>query len=312
MFIVIYPRKINWFYENQARVIANELRSFEVDAVAIASDDIGSLKKYKGDALVLSLWESITSAEWQGVGPEFLEIIRGIERRVLLNYDCIFSQYFDRHFVHDIGLVTEIFDITMAPQTDLAHVHCTDLARVRCVPYKWIPEAFSSSEHSELAYWKPGRKIPWATLGHGSPDRAALVSAAISAIDPNGFIFMPPVRPYDAQSGFARDAIDRVLRQTDLYLWGSHHSYPYHEGLRALHAIAAGAIPAKIDPLNYKLFSQVPWVYPSLNKLVEARSQRGLLSLYEEARAFVLDHKTLGEQLINALGLTKSAQRYRV
>jgi hypothetical protein len=94
----------------------------------------------------------------------------------------------------------------------------------------------------------------------------------------------------------------RVLEHSDLYIWSSHHGYPYHEGLRALHAIMAGAIPAKIDPLGSNHFGHIPWVYPSLRALQERKDQTGLKTMYALAYSFVASRGTIGSNIARVLG----------
>ena len=299
MIPVVYPRSINWFYQAQALSLAEDLCAVGVPARAVASEQPWLLADCSPEiALVVSYAETLTAAERAGIDAPFRQAMARFHRRVLLNFDSIQSRWFDKHFVEGPGYFAEILDVGLYRQTAQAEVSG--------VPFRFVPEAFSAAERARIRPWAPGRSIPWTMLGHATTDRSALVEAALRCLPKNGFVFSPPLRPFTEKSGLNREAIDRVLGQTDFYIWGSHHQHPYHETQRALHAVAAGAIPAKIDPLHSARFA-IPWVYPSLNALLEQRDRQGLDALYGAARRFLEQQGTIGQNVKAALGLDPAA-----
>lgn len=292
---IIYPRTINWFYRYQADMVREELIRCGVCSVSIPSDDIASIERGGTVALILSYWECSTDAGHFGVEGLFHKAIRSFDRRILLNYDSLSTQYFRRHFIFRPGQLTEIIDVCMMSQTELRTING--------IPYRQIPETFCAAELRSVEPWSEGRPLPWSMLGHANAARAALITACLKRIHPGGLVFMPPIRPYTSGAALERNAIHQVLQQTDLYIWGSHHSVPYHEGLRALHAVAAGAVPCKIDPLHHAKFANIPWVYRSLSDLKEACVQVGLAELHRNALAWLEANGTMGPMLIGAMGL---------
>ena len=293
MLPIVFPSQINWFYELQAHSIAKELVLAGTPARAIAADAVDEAPENPGSAvLIVNLAECILSAERSGQRRQLLSTLHSFERRILLNYDSIYSNWFKRQFEDQPRLITEIFDVCMKPQAKYF---------VRGLPYSWIAEAFTDSELRSLLDRRPDRPVPWAIIGHATPDRAAFASAAQETLGSSGFAFLPPLRPYQKATGLGDRELMRILERCDFYLWNSHHEFPYHEGFRALHAIRAGALPAKIDPLNWRHFTDVPWVYRSLTDLKERRDRIGLQRLYKEARDFVLHHGTVGRNLAGAL-----------
>jgi hypothetical protein len=299
MVTIIYPRTINWFYRHQADLLQAEFVHHGFRARRVPSDDIATLDRRTGIAIILSYWECATDAQWLGLDDQFHEVVRTFDRRILLNYDSLFTQYFRRHFTFMPGQLTEIIDVCVASQTHLKSING--------IPYRRIPEAFCAAELLAIEPWSEGRPLPWVMLGHTNAARAALVAACIDRIHPGGLVFMPPIRPYTSEAALERRAVHRVLQLADLYVWGSHHAVPYHEGLRALHAVAAGAIPCKIDPLHYARFSAIPWVYPNLVELKAACTRVGLAELYSSARTYLYSNGTMGALLVEALGLPRHA-----
>lgn len=293
MLPLIFPAGVNWFYETQATVLADDLTAQGVPAQAIPSTGIERLNEVNATTvLILNAAECALAARRAGVGEEFVEALSKFDERVLLNYDSIFSRWFKNQLLVRDGLITAIIDIGMMPQTELM---------VRGIPYLWAPEAFAQSEKEQIQSWSEGRPLPWAVIGHVTADRAAFISSVQSTLGSSGLAFLPPLRPFQKNSGLDHAGLIRVLQNSDLYLWSSHHDYPYHEGFRALHAIIAGAVPAKIDPVSARHFADVPWVYPSLEALSERRQQLGIERMYSLAFEFIERHRTIGQNIADAV-----------
>ncbi|MBS7542264.1 hypothetical protein [Ancylobacter oerskovii] len=294
MLPVIAPFGINWFYESQAENLAQDLTAFGLPAAALASADVAALRARAGDTvLIVNYSECLIAAERAGRRAELNAALERFEHRILVNYDTVYSHWFGNQFPHDAAPVTAVVDLTMVRQVEVPFI--------RGVPYAWAPEAFSARERASLGRWQAGRPLPWAMLGHATADRAAFLSAAMETLGGDGFAFLPPHRPYERRSGLEAAEIARVLARADLYLWSSHHSFPYHEGFRALHAVAAGAVPAKVDPLNAAHFAHVPWVYPHLQAVREAKERFGLAALYQAAFDFIERHGRLAANVARAI-----------
>jgi hypothetical protein len=290
---VVFPRSLNWFFSAQAQSIADDMSASGVLARAVASDQPWRLAEFDRDVvLVVSFAESLIAAERQGRDKGFLEVLDSFERRILVNFDSVRSTWFTRHFDNRRAYFSDILDIGLYRQTLEPAIMDT--------PYHFVPESLARSDRDTMIDWAPGRAVPWTMLGHSTRDRSALVEAALRCLPKNGFVFSPPLRPFTDRSGLNRAAIARILSQTDLYIWGSHHLYPYHETQRVLHAITAGAVPVKIDPLHSHRMT-LPWVYPSLEALLKARDREGLDGLYASARATIEQQGGLGDNVCDVL-----------
>jgi hypothetical protein len=239
---------------------------------------------------MLSPKECLASLPVAAHADRFIGVLGRFERRVLVNYDCIHSDWFSGQFAIRTGLITEVVDVNMAPQT-----HATSLSGV---PYRWIPECFTAAELTTLLPRAGARPLPWAVVAHSTPARAALVDALTRQLSPAGFAFLPPHRPYRQDTGTLTEAgLNRVLSRCDLYVWISHHEYPFHECLRALQAVSNGAVPAKVDPLFSDHFTDLPWVFRDVRSLREQVEAEGLDRLYERCCEFVVRRGSFGEHL---------------
>ncbi len=293
MIPVVYPRSINWFYSTQAHAIAEDLTAVGVPARAVASDRPTELEACDpATVLLVCFAEALIAAERQNRGERLLRVLKTFERRILVNFDSVRSTWFTRHFEDRPRYFSDIFDFGLYRQTTQP--------TILGMPYHFVPESLARSERETMVEWHPGRLLPWTILGHSTRDRSALIEAVLRSLPKNGFVFSPPLRPFTERSGLNRASITRVLRQTDLYIWGSHHLYPYHETQRVLHAITAGAIPVKIDPLHSHRI-MLPWVYPSLEAMLREKERHGLPGLYAMSRQHIEEQGPLGDNLRAAL-----------
>ena len=295
---VIFPQGVNWFYERAAQDISDELRGLgaHVELCGAAALLRRPAGHPGGTALIVSLKECVASLDRVDDTERFVRCLEGFDRRILVNYDCIYTDWFHDHFAVAPGLVTDVADVNIVPQTSAASI--------LGVPYHWIPECLTVQERSQLRAWAPGRRVPWAMIAHASPSRAAFLEAIVQQLAPGGFAFVPAHRPYrDANGTLSETSLDRLLAEVDIYLWNSHHEYPFHECLRAPHAIRNGAVPAKIDPLFSRRFAEVPWVFEDLVALRARIEAEGLGRLYDDCREFVLRQGSLGTHLAKVLGI---------
>ena len=288
---IVFPRDVNWFYERFAERIQTELNDHGIRTELCAARDLCGRDDTRAPvALLLSPKECIASLPAPDQEPRLLGAIASFKRRILVNYDCIHTDWFLGQFTLQEDLITEIADVNMLPQTEASSL-CA-------VPYHWIPECFTTPERATIRARTGARPLRWAVVGHSTPPRAALVDALVRRIGPQGFTFLPPHRPYRSGTGtLTEENLNRVLRQADLYVWISHHEYPYHECLRALQAISNGAVPAKVDPLFSDQLAEIPWVFRDVESLAEQVEAFGLDGLYKRCADFVLGRGSLGEHL---------------
>jgi hypothetical protein len=296
-FTVVFPQGVNWFYERAAQNIRDELRSVGVHADACGAAELLRCPAAfaRGTALIVSVQECVASLDDGDAAERFVERLRGFRRRILVNYDCIYTDWFRGHFAVAPDLVTDVADVNIVPQTRAASV--------LGVPYHWIPEGLTGQEQSRMRPWTSGRPVPWVIAAHASPSRAAFLEAVVGHLGPRGFAFFPAHRPYrDANGTLTETSLHRVLARADVYLWNSHHEYPFHECLRAPHAIQNGAVPAKIDPLFSRRFADVPWVFADLDALRAHLEAEGLREMYDRCREFLLRQGSLAAHLAKVLG----------
>ncbi len=307
MLHILHPSGVNWFYESVARDIGDDLAGEGIATCLITPQQLLDRSPFEtgqaADILIVNANECLESVAGRfrdaktraDIAARLWGCVSGFQRRILVSLDSIETPWFLEQLAQVGHVITDIFDIGMAPQSPLGHV----LGR----RYHWIPESFTRAARSDVPTETGARPIPWAVVGHVTLDRVQLIEALSHRLGSAGVAFLPHLRPFSAVGNrtLTHDALRRLLSRSQYYVWASHHQFPYHEGLRALHALECGAVPAKIDPLFAEEFGELPWVYASLDDFIAATEQLGHRELFRRARNFVFARQTLGSYVASAL-----------
>jgi hypothetical protein len=307
MLLILYPPGVNWFYESLAHHVRDELAleghpTRLITPAEFISAPLATLDD-ADDLMIINLFECAhcvggpIGGSTQSINS--LAILRErlprFRRRILLMLDGIYTSWFTAQLNVADGTLTDVFDFCIVPQVDRP--------RIGGCQYTWIQESLTRYERDHLVQHDVERPLVWSMIGHSTRDRADVADVLVGSLSPSGLLFMPGLRPFyqDGSQNFSAEALDRVLRKTRYYVWTSHHRFPYHEGLRSLHAIRNGAIPVKIDPLFAHVFRDIPWVYHSVNAFTEAIEKHGQKALFQRSLDYALSRGILGEHLARAL-----------
>jgi hypothetical protein len=291
MIPIVFPVGVNWFNSEQAAVLSRDLTAHGVDARAVSASELLHLSPGPV-VMIVNLAECIQSLFLPKRQKAVIEHLQRFNRRILMNYDVLYSWWFAQQFRCAPDVVTDVFDITMVRQAGRA---------IGQIPYRWVPEAFAADQLPLIRPWSTGRAVPWVLVGHATPERATFAGALVETIASDGCVYLPPLAPRRMGSGIGQNSITRLLQNADFYVWTSHHRFPFVEGLRALHAIEAGAIPVKIDPFHSSAMRHIPWVYPDLKALARRIDDVGRQAMYDAARQHIEANGTLGGNLLASL-----------
>jgi hypothetical protein len=287
--IITHPTDLNWFYEAVAIRIERELSTLGHRVRRIPATELSPVETGETRILIVNLLESQASAKALGRAEDFMEAVGLCPERILLNYDSVRSHWFLNQIRYEPDLITHVIDLGIASQ---------EADYQGELPYHWLPETLDHPADDYASVRSGGaRPLPWCVVGHAAKPRARLVHDLMRVCDPGGFAYVPPLQPFGGQAGLDQEGLHRVLSASDLLVWNSYHDYPYHEGLRALHAVAAGAAPAKIDPKFHHRFADIPWVYPSVEAMARQRQILGVDAMWRQALGFFRDRPALGTSL---------------
>jgi hypothetical protein len=300
---------LNWFYEAIAHELQEDLTTLGIRSRLITPQELlGSTRLEIGSQqgiLIVSAAECLfslagpanSSAGFDAWTNRLRDKLKEFHRRMLLNLDGIHTSWFQNQMSQIGDAMTHVLDLGMVPQTTLP--------KLGGLTYVWSPESFTLRHRQNLTPYDADRPIPWTMVGHATQERAEVVDALSRMLGAAGTLFLPPLRPFgsDGARNLSEQSLDRVLARTQYYVWASHHLSPYHECLRALHAVRNGAVPVKIDPLFYFLFQEIPWVHASVDAFLAAIETQGRRVLYNRAKDFLMARDTFGSHVAGALGL---------
>ncbi len=294
--LVVYPDKGNVFYETLARRLATAASS----AIGLGGgDDQIRLEAASSVQDVDPVWlKSATAlvvnpAECSLSGSRDLARLERARRRIAVLADHVHTDWFAAQFETHLE-IDAVIDVGFVPQE---HEQPSGL------PYIFLYNAALQGEAEQIRAQSPGpRPLPWAVVGHSTPERAALAKDLVDHLGAEGIVFLPSLRPVRAGGGMLSPAaLGRVLSTSSLYVWCAHHRWAYYESFRFLEAMLAGAVPCKVESRHLDALAGLPNVYSSVAELAEHVRERGAGAMFEDARSYYLGQGNLGDHLGRAL-----------
>jgi hypothetical protein len=242
--LVLIPGAVNYFYNLCGRRLAETLRelSFAVDVCTLADHPAG-----RYDWCVLSNISEVLHG--YGDYDAALTRLRALKKScgVMTSaaIDSVATPWYQNIRTHcrAAGIET-ILDFSLHDQRGL-------LAEDARATYHYLPAGLTTAELRGLDDERgldDGRTIPWAFVGHHTPDRTALVDYLVRKVDPRGFVYIPRLAPYQEKDSphLNEQQFDAVLRRTRYQIWSSHHHAFYMESERFRMSLLAGGVPVKV------------------------------------------------------------------
>lgn len=285
--ILLYPERGNAFYFQLASRLAEACRDLSSEVRLISAAELGSVDEGSfRDAITLV----VCPAECLLSGDGALKRLHGAARVVAVAAEAVKTSWYTSQY-DALPRVDAFCDVGFVDQRPWNPIDD--------VPYHFVFNAGLEAERHRLKSLSPSaRPLTWALVAHMTPDRARLGNELLTRLGPQGFLFLPTLRPVRRGEGMlGPTALHRVLQRASCYVWQSHHTYPYYESFRFLDAILAGAVPCKIESSPDQDLLSVPNVFPSVQQLAQVLERRSPLSLFEESRSFYLDQGSLTSHL---------------
>jgi hypothetical protein len=259
--LIIIPGTVNYFYNLSGHRIAEALGALGFD---VEVSTLGECGGGEYDCCLLSnIWEIVYA--WGDEAGGLAQIAAlGDRCRVLISLaiDCVATPWY--HKICDYGAragVGPIFDLGLYDQGEF-------LAQEHRATYRFVFSGLTPSESRSLEApdedeGDAERPIPWAFVGHQTPDRAALVDRLVQAVDPRGFVYMPAPVPYTEKGSphLNQQQFERVLRRTRYQVWCSYHRYFYMEPERFRSSLLTGGVPVKIVDSSREVPASAPLGY---------------------------------------------------
>jgi hypothetical protein len=242
--LVLIPGTLNYFYNLAGRRVAQSLRDlgFEVCLETLGAQS-GTSYEWCLLSNISEVLHSLGDRE-RALG-KLRELARTCKVMTALSIDSVATVWYRRtqEDCRAAGIKT-ILDLSLHEQGELLPVAGRST-------YRFLPAGLTATELRGLDgdNWDDAaRTIPWAFVGHFTPERIALVDYLIREVDPRGFLYMPTCAPYTEKGSphLNQRQFETVLRRAQYQIWSSHHSAFYMEGERFRMSLLAGGVPVKV------------------------------------------------------------------
>jgi glycosyltransferase involved in cell wall biosynthesis len=278
--LVIIPGTVNYFYNLCGRRLAEALRelSFEVDLGTLADHPA---KEY--DWCVLSnIYEVVHAFGDQGAAfAKVRELQRACAVMTQASMESAVTPWYRSIQEYCRALdIRSFLDIGLHDQWE--HLRPEERST-----YHFLVNGLTTSELRALDAEEADalRTIPWAFVGHCTPDRVALVDYLIREFDPRGFVYLPHLHTPVKERGsphLNEQQFDAVLLRTRYQIWCSHHEAFYVEGERFRMSLLSGGVAVKVIAGPEHRRATAPFPYLMIEERSLARQLRSFD--FEEVR----------------------------
>jgi hypothetical protein len=303
--LVLIPERQNYFYRQLGRRLAETLRELGVvpDLVTLAEcpdrpydwcvlTNINELVFDHAYAGVAEPKDYVTG-EQERAATDTLRLMARRWRAVAgCSLDCVTTCWYQalHHRCGQAGIDT-ILDFGL-------HDQRAALPAAAPAAYRFILNGLTPSERRRLdegGFADERRTIPWAFVGHVTPNRVALVDRLVREVDPRGFAYLPRLGPITEKNSphLAQQQYETVLRHARYQVWCTHHKGFYMEGERFRMSLLAGSVPIKLMAGGRRPPAGVSFRYLLLDE-DEAARRLSEFSFPDLRRRFVDDFRALG------------------
>ncbi len=242
--VVVIPGTVNYFYNTTGRRLASALEELNcaVKVNTLRESDEGDWDL----CLISNLSEVLHSCRSEA---EAFELLRGLLQRcrsvAAVSLDAVQTPWFERtvNLAAYLGIGT-VLDLGLCPQEPPEELR-------QRIHYRFVLDSPTKSEATRLDAAlrnRTERPIPWAFVGHATPDRAAFVDFLVSEVASDGFVYIPPLEPITEKGSphLNHDQFLRVLSSSKFHTWCSHHHFFYMEPERFRLPLLSGCVPLKV------------------------------------------------------------------
>lgn len=260
---IVIPGSVNYFYN-----VTGE-RTREALAAVGHHVDVFTLRDYHNgetaptyDLCILVNIVEITVGYGNDIhhsDQKLREMLANMDQVAAVGLDAAQTQWFANLIAkcHHMGVGT-LLDYGLNDQTAL-------LPPDFPLQYRFVFNGLTPTEREDarrqLADTHP-RMIPWAFVGHATPERQKLIYDLSQYVAVDGFVYVPPLEPITADGQHLnREQLQTVLNHAQCFVWCSHHDFFYMESVRFRQALESGTIPIKVVLGDLAIPEDIPFDY---------------------------------------------------
>lgn len=241
--VVVIPGTANYFYNQAGRRVSAALREagWQVQLTTLAQLD----EQGYAWCFLVNISELLYSRRAEGDGLAKLVQLRArCHKLVQVLLECATTAWFEVGCQLGSDANTDgLFDLGLHDQR--AEVPVAYQSKYHFVSNGLLAAELQKARQSVSVCARP---IPWAVVGHQTPDRLHLVARLIREFDPRGFFYLPLLEPVTEDGPHLNEQqFQRVLERAQYQVWCSHHQGYYLEGERFRASLLSGGLPVKVQ-----------------------------------------------------------------
>ncbi|MFN0112769.1 MAG: hypothetical protein ACKVZH_28250 [Blastocatellia bacterium] len=287
--LIVVPGSVNYFYNQAGRRVAEALQTLGWRTHLTTLD---ALPEGQFDwAFLVNVYEVRHSCPREAP-RQFQRVRRQCRRVSQALLECVTTNWFAEAFEVGRQAGAEfLLDFGLQDQSEQAE----QASKAARQSYRFVFNGLTVSERQTLQSLneQEARPIPWAFVGHQTPDRVELVYRLVKEFDPAGFFYLPPLSPVTEDGPHLNEQqFLRVLAKARYQVWSSHHRGVYLEGERFRASLLTGSIPLKVMLNNTALPQNTLFPY-LLVEQATFTSQLRSFEFQQTRQQFVADFQRL-------------------
>lgn len=247
--LVLSPGSVNYFYDVTGRRFAEALSDLgyavTIHSLRGYSDDIRSSKRTYDVGILVNVPEiAFAMGDQSEATVAFAAVRKRCRQLFAIGMDCVTTPWFSNLFRKSLEVgVDGIVDLGFVDQGE-------SISHSERQSYHFMLAGLTRTEKAQIemiATVPEDRPIPWLFVGHYTPHRQALADRLAAELDPEGFVYLPPLEPYRAVGPHLNEEdLNQLLQRSRLQIWCSHHDSFYMESERLRMSLLAGNVPVKV------------------------------------------------------------------
>lgn len=295
---IVYSWSSSESYRELARRLFTALKERSREATLTSTRELCETVTDLSHNAILAVVDPVECAATSNDRSKFFAKLNSAGKRIAISVEAVEDARYSQHLRLSVDF-DAIFDVGFVSQS-AKHPNGD-------VPYYFVfngPTKWEEQTIAELPLSRE-RPIPWAVVGHQTPEHLRVVAELIDHKRyPGGFVFLQPlIRMRKRGSPLSSSELAAVLSQSRFHLWSAQRSSAHYESSRFIEALLAGAVPCKIDGNRSWENSDVPGIFPSVRAFCKGVEEDGYQSMYRSAREFYVSSGRLVEHLEGALRL---------
>ena len=296
--LIVHPGSDGASYQELARRLFAARKEKAQEVTLCSSRELCDMAVDRASGATLAVVDPVGCAVASGDRSGFFSRLALARKRIMVLAEAVEDARYLQQFRLPVDF-DAVFDVGFISQKD-KHPFPK-------VPYHFVFNGLTEREERVVAELSPSRErhIPWALVGHQTPENLDLVMDLMHYERySGGFVFLePPRRAGRRGRPLGSSGLAAVLSKTSFYVWAADHSSAYYESARFVQALPAGTVPCKIDGGHAWEGSGIPNVFPSVRSFCEKVQEEDFWSMYRPAREFCVSRGPLAGHLEEALRL---------